>query len=107
MIPFIREDIRTCPPRSEETQFPLLRNLVQSAEERNLPILFIAAAGEPSPSRESILPDLRDERFFSLQQMDREPVFYDAHPSPRILKEHGVRLATELAQRGLVPLRLK
>ena len=99
----IRGKLRECRGSSEETQFTLLPELVAEADERGVELLFVAAPGEPSQSRESVYPDLPEERFFSLQLMDREAVFYDAHPSPRILKEHGIRLAGELARRGLVP----
>jgi len=103
-LAIMRDEITYCPPRSEETQFTLLPDLVGEAERLGVGIQFIAAPGHPPHSRESVYPDLPDSLFWSLQLMDREEVFYDAHPSPRILKEHGVRLAQELARRGLVPV---
>jgi hypothetical protein len=100
----MRDEITYCPPSSEETQFRILPELVEEAAAKGISIQFIAAAGEPAHSRESIYPDLPDSLFWSLQLMGREAVFYDAHPSPRILREHGIRLAGEMARRGKFPL---
>jgi len=99
----LRKEIPYCPPKSEETQFRLLPELVAEAAARGVPLQFIAAPGNPAQSQESVYPDLPDSLFWSLQLMEREDVFYDMHPSPRILREHGGRLAAELVRRALVP----
>jgi len=104
VLAWIRDKMAECPPKSEETQFRLLPELVELAQSKGVSIQFVAGAGEPAQSRESVYPTLPDALFWSLQLMEREPVFYDLHPSPRILKEHAGRLAGELAKRGLVPV---
>jgi hypothetical protein len=103
VLSWARDQIASCPPKSEETQFLLLPQLVERAQAAGVAIQFIAAAGEPAQSQESVYPTVPDTLFWSLQLMEREAVFYDLHPSPRILKEHAGRLAEELAKRRLVP----
>ena len=99
----VRDMIWTCPPDGDERRHAEGKRLLQTARDAGIGIVWVAAPGEPANQRDSVFWELPEEQFYSLQLHDQEPVFYDAHPTPRILQQHALRLAAELRARGLLP----
>jgi len=106
VVALVRDRLWDCPPDGDERRHVETMALIADGAARDIGLLWVAAAGEPPNSRDSIHPDLTVELFWSLQLEEQEPVFYDGHPTPRILRQHAYRLAAELRKRGLVPERL-
>lgn len=102
-VAWVRDMIWTCPPDGDERRHLESRKLLETADAKGIGVIWVAAPGEPANQRDSVYLELPEDHFYSLQLHEQEPVFYDAHPTPRILKQHSERLAAELRARGLAP----